>query len=55
MKVIRYLICKIIGHNYKRCRAPLNIPLSWSGWIEWSGIKCDRCYWKNFRRREDKT
>lgn len=47
---IKYLICYFKGHNFKKFRAPLNINFSWIGWVEWSGIKCTRCYKKNFRR-----
>ncbi len=43
-KLIKFLICGLIGHRLERFRAPIKVPLSWHGWPEWSGVKCTRCY-----------
>ena len=40
MKIIKRLKCYLKGHKFTRFRAPIDMALSWHGWIEWSGIKC---------------
>lgn len=50
MNVFKKIICLIQGHKIKRYRAPIYAPLSWPGWIAWSGVKCVRCY-KTRRRK----
>ena len=54
MNLIKIFICKIKGHKFVKYRAPVDYKLSWSGWIELSGIRCNNGCGRGRKRKGSK-